>query len=336
MHIPGGERIPSDGGSTCEGAAHPIPHTIPRQRKSRASAHHRTVALLLLVTLLLGLGGFSPLNSRLLSTVAPDRDPAAHASLVNQINPPDGYPLPASLGTIGRQLLAAGAIDEARFLQVYAQSGRPLTETQLASLRQGSDAPIVINRENAYFLLNFFWAFGLTNQNPVLTEGPLIRYSKGQIERFASTGGWTLGTRPVTALYASIPVVALRREQQARLEAVAETVHRPCCDNPTAFPDCDHGMALLGLLELMASRDASIEEMYQAARYVNAFWFPEQSLELAIFFKMTRGLDFADADARQLSSADFSSATGSQRVHQWLATNGLLEQPFSESGSCGV
>jgi hypothetical protein len=53
--------------------------------------------------------------------------------------------------------------------------------------------------------------------------------------------------------------------QQKRLEEVTIGVFRPCCDNPHAFPDCNHGMAMLGLLELMA-RDASVDEMSSRER----------------------------------------------------------------------
>ena len=66
-------------------------------------------------------------------------------------------------------------------------------------------------------------------------------------------------------LYSSAAIAQLTAEQQARLEEVAKGAFRPCCGNGTHFPDCNHGMALLGLLELMASQDASVDEMFLAA-----------------------------------------------------------------------
>lgn len=78
-------------------------------------------------------------------------------------------------------------------MQVYQQAGQPLTEEQLKVLTEGSDTQIVMDRSNAYFLLNFFWALGLSNQNKLLDEGPMKQYSKGDIGGFASTGGWTIG-----------------------------------------------------------------------------------------------------------------------------------------------
>jgi hypothetical protein len=256
--------------------------------------------------------------------------------LAQQINPPGGYTLPASFGDIGPQVLASGAIDYDRFEQLYRQAGQPLTDMQRAILTEGSDAQVVINRENAYFLLNFFWAFGLANQNPLLDQGPLEQYSEGQVGRFASTGGWTIGQKPAEEFLSSAPIIPLTAEQQARLEEVAYAVYRPCCNNPTAFPDCNHGMAMLGLLQLMAAQDATTDEMFEAAKYVNAYWFPQQTLEVAIFFKATENLDFAGVDARRAAGRELFSGSGFRALHQWLAENGLLQQGPNQGGSCGV
>src|SRR4030067_403061 len=137
-------------------------------------------------------------------------------------------------------------------------------------------------------------------------------------------------------LYASREIVTLTEEQQARLMEVASAVYRPCCNNPTSFPDCNHGMAMLGLLELMASQNASADDMFAAAKYVNAFWFPQQMLEVASLIKANQNLDFAQADARQVVSKNYSSGSGFQQVHQWLASNGLLQLAPNSGGSCGV
>lgn len=257
-------------------------------------------------------------------------------SFIDQINPPEGYILPARYGDIGPQVLAAGGIDLDRFLKVYEKAGQPLTAEQLSILTEGSDSAIVINKDNAHFLLNFFWAVGLTNKNPILTAGPMMQDGEAKIGRFASTGGWTLGTKSAPELYASTPIITLTSDQQALLQEVAMAVYRPCCNNPTHFPDCNHGMAMLGLLELIASQGASAEEMFTAAKYINAFWFPQQTMELAIFFNAGQHLDFAEVNSRQIVGGDFSSGAGFQAVHQWLANNGLLEQVPNDGSGCGT
>jgi hypothetical protein len=87
-----------------------------------------------------------------------------------RITLPDSFTLPVSFGDLGLRLQAAGAIDYDSFVNVYERAGQALNEAQLAILSHGSDSPIVFNQENAYFLLNFLWALGLTNQNPILDE----------------------------------------------------------------------------------------------------------------------------------------------------------------------
>lgn len=254
--------------------------------------------------------------------------------LYEQVNPADGYALPVSYGDLGPRLIENGVIDYNAFAAIYANSGNPLSDGQIEILKQGSDEQIVINATNAHFLLNYFWAVGLANKNPILTNGPIVQNSGGQIERFASTGGWTLATKPVTEVYASMTLIPLTPEQQRRVEEVAAAVYRPCCNNPTLFPDCNHGMAMLGLLELMASQGASTDQMFEAAKYVNAFWFPQQNLETALYLKANQNVNFKDADARLVTDAGFSSGSGFAATHQQLQTSGLLPQAPSQGGSC--
>ena len=256
------------------------------------------------------------------------------ATLQEQINPVDGYALPISYGDLGPQLIEGGVINYDAFAAIYENSGNPLSAEQIEILQQGSDEEIVITPKNAHFLLNFFWAVGLANRNSILTEGPMVQNSDGQVERFASTGGWTLATKPITKLYASIDLVPLTSEQQKLVEEVAAGIYRPCCGNHTLFPDCNHGMAMLGILELMASRGANADEMFEAAKYINAYWFPQQTLETAIYLQFNENVDFKNADAKRVVSETFSSAAGASKVHQDLQAKGLLQQAPGQGGSC--
>lgn len=256
--------------------------------------------------------------------------------LASQVNPAEGLAFKAKYGDIGPQLLASGAIDEDKFAAAYERGGDPLTVEQQGILTGGSDEEIVINRQNAHFLLNFFWALGLVNENPILEEGPMVTYSEGEIGRFASTGGWSLGTKAPTELYSSAQIISLTPEQQELVETVAAGVFRPCCNNPTIFPDCNHGMAMLGLLELLASNGAGEEELFQAAKSANAFWFPQQMLEVATYFQAVKSVDFADLDPRVAVGSTYFSGSGFQSVNAWLADNGLIRQAPSQGGSCGV
>jgi hypothetical protein len=95
-------------------------------------------------------------------------------------------------------------------------------------------------------------------------------------------------------------------------------------------------MAMLGMLELLASQDASTQEMYMAAKYFTAFWFPQQTFEIALYFQASEGLTFSEIDAEQMVGVEYSSASGFNSIHDWLATNGLLEQVPGGGSGCGV
>jgi hypothetical protein len=286
----------------------------------------------LLVVFLLGLGsGYLKWRQ---NETAEAKQQKQLATLYEQVNPPEGFALSISYGDLGPRLVEGGVIDYDAFAAIYENSGNPLTPEQIEIIKNGSSNEIVITTDNAHFLLNFFWAVGLANKNSILTEGPMVQNSQGQVERFASTGGWTLATKPITEIYASMDLIPLTAEQQKLVEEVASHVYRPCCGNHTLFPDCNHGMALLGILELMASNGASADEMFKAAKYVNAFWFPQQTLETAIYLQLNENVDFRDADAKLVVSETFSSAAGSSMVHQDLQRKGVLQQAPGQGGSC--
>ena len=96
-------------------------------------------------------------------------------------------------------------------------------------------------------------------------------------------------------------------------------------------------MAMLGLAEIMASQGATSEELFEAFKYVNAFWFPETYFDIATYFKAKENKDWKDVDARVIAGQDYSSAQGAQAVKQWLANSGnVKEAPSGGEGGCGV
>lgn len=312
-----------------EVTAEPTEETISPNKRIRQNAW---VMIVVVAAFLSGLGsGYLKWGQ---DETAQAKQQKELTTLYEQVSPKNGYTLPVSYGKLGPQLINAGVIDFDAFINVMRDSQDAISNRQIDILKKGSDDQIVITAENAHFLLNFFWAVGLANNNLILAAGPMVQYSDGQIERFASTGGWTLATNPITDLYASMDLIPLTPEQQARVEEVASAVYRPCCNNHTLFPDCNHGMAMLGLLELMASQNASVDEMFAVAKYVNAFWFPQQNMETALYLKSNEGIDFADADAKLVVSDKFSSASGANMIHQSLLSSGLLTQTPSQGGSC--
>jgi len=212
--------------------------------------------------------------------------------------------LPVDWDELEEELVAAGAIDPEKFTGGYR------TE------------------------LNLLWAFGLANENPVLTEGPMMDSRFGgagpPAGGFASTGGWTLAKGAAMDHYAKHRLLALTAEEQALVERVAKNIYRPCCGNSTYFPDCNHGMAMLGLLELLAARGADEDAMYRAALAMNQKWFPDTYSAIDRYFAM-KNMPPAEQNPRLALSYDFSSGEGYQRV---LAAVEPL--PSQGGGSCGV
>lgn len=257
-------------------------------------------------------------------------------NLFDEINPQIGYEINVVYEDLGPKMLALGVIDLDKFKQTYEKSGQPLTAEQLEILTKNTDKKVKITRDNSYFLLNFFWAAGLGNKTKILTEGDMVKYGKDQVGNFASTGGWSLAKADPMQFYARGSLIPLTSAQETLVEKVASGIYRPCCNNSTAFPDCNHGMALLAVLELMASNGATENQMFEAAKYFNAFWFPGNYYDLALYFKNKEGKIFAQVPGQIILGKDYSSASGWSQVKKWLADRGLIQPPPKQGGGCGV
>lgn len=176
-------------------------------------------------------------------------------------------------GDLGARMVDVGVIDKEKIENLYKERGG-LSEGDKA-IMYGNNGHVLITPENSGMMLNMLWAFGLANQNPILENGPMMDPKYGGAGNFASTGGWTLANGEAMTHYSMHSFVTLTQEQQALIEKVAKNIYRPCCKNSTYFPDCNHGMAMLGLLELMVSDGATEKEMYSMAEKVNGYWFPK-------------------------------------------------------------
>lgn len=252
------------------------------------------------------------------------------ADLLKKVLPTGGVTIPVQWGDLGKQMVEAGVIDKDKLEAIYAQRGG-LDKYAKNLLFGEHNGRLKIDDQNANLLLNLLWAFGLANKNPVLEEGPMRspQYG-GDASRFASTGGWTLASGNAMDHYSRHPFVTLTGEQQALVERVSQNIYRPCCGNSTYFPDCNHGMAMLGLLELMASQGVSEPDMYRAALQINSYWFPDTYLTIAKYFRK-RGIDWARVNPKEILGSAYSSAQGYQQI---LAE---IEPPQSRGGGgCGV
>jgi len=251
-------------------------------------------------------------------------------ALLEAITPSAGVTLPVRWGDLGRKMITSGVIGEAQFKALYAQRGGLTADAQ--SLLDSSDnGNLVITPQNAGTILNLLWAFGLGNKNTILERGPMQDPQYGGAGRFASTGGWTITEGSPMDHYSAHQFVTLTADEQAIVEKVAKNIYRPCCGNSTYFPDCNHGMAMLGLLELMASQGATEDQMYQAALTANSYWFPDTYRTIARYFE-SKGTRWSAVDPREVLGSAYSSAQGYARIQTLVAP-----EPGAQSqGGCGV
>lgn len=247
-----------------------------------------------------------------------------------QVLPAEGYTTQLKWGDLVKKLVEAGAIDADRYREIYNSNTNGADH--LGLLEGDTGQPISINENNAYFVVNTLWALGLTQKSKVLDEGPM-RQNPADTGRFASTGGWTLGKKEAMQLYSSEALIELTDEQQDLVQKIAEGVYRPCCGNSVAFPDCNHGMAALGYIELAVAAGLSEEQIYQDLLAFNSFWFPDTYVKMAVYFQQEEAKTWDEVDPKLALSRDYSSAAGAQKINQAVQTVPGLQ---SQGGSCGA
>lgn len=243
--------------------------------------------------------------------------------LAETLFPRNGVTLNVRLGDLPARLVREGVIDADKFKAAAASAGPGLTPAELKVLSEGSPEPLRVDADNASFVLNVLWAVGLANRNPILTEGPIGQIGWEKAGSYASTAGWTLGTKPGATYLGTLDLIKLTPQQQAVVREVAFESYRPCCANMTAFPDCNHGMAALGLAELMASQGAAAKDISSALKKVSPFWFPTQYHHLALYFDR-QGQAWDKVDPRVLMGKEYSSSTGWSQINAWLQQNGVF------------
>lgn len=255
-----------------------------------------------------------------------------------KVIPEDGVVLPVKWGDLGAKMISVGVIDKIKFEEIYSGRGG-LSEEERKLLEGLDNGYLKITPENSGFVLNLLWALGLGNKNEILENGPMTDKKYGGAGRFASTGGWTLAQGDPDEKYgagamnhhSSHRFIVLTSEQQALVEKVSKGIYRPCCGNSVHFPDCNHGMAMLGLLELMASQGADEEQMYKTALVVNSYWFPDTYLTIAKYLK-SQGKDWSTADPKEILGYNYSSGPGYQKLLEKRENPGIK----SGGGGCSV
>lgn len=272
---------------------------------------------------------------------------AISTQLEESVIPSKGVELPVTWDDLGKRMVELGAIDADKMAALYQNRGGFSAEYKKLLL-QGGNGKLTMTRENAPYLLNLLWALGLANKNVILEDKTeMMNPEYGGAGNFASTGGWTIAKGDAMTHYNMHKLVTLSAEQQQLVDRVSRNIFRPCCGNSAHFPDCNHGMAMLGLLELMAAQGVGEEEMYKAALAVNSYWFPDTYLTIAMYMQ-SRGVAWDKVSPKEMLGAEYSSGAGFREISSQVETlpsggggsgcdvgGGAAPAPSQGSG-CGV
>jgi len=246
------------------------------------------------------------------------------------IIPSNGVILPVSWGNLGARLIKSGVIDGEKFMTLYEEREQFSKEYENLLLKD-NNGKIKITKDNAGYLLNLFWALGLANKNNILDSGEMTDSRYGGAGNFASTGGWTMSVGDPMNHYSQHIFFSLTQEQQVLVDKISKGIYRPCCGNSAHFPDCNHGMAMLGLLELMASQGVSEQDMWKTALAVNSYWFPDTYITIATYMK-NKGIEWKDVNPQEVLGVNYSSGQGFANISSQVVPVGKLQG----GSGCGV
>lgn len=247
--------------------------------------------------------------------------------LGSAVLPQEGLSLPVGLGNLGPELVSLGVIDLAKF-----EKATQLGDGERKILTQGGAEQLKITAQNSQFIVNMLWALGLAQKSFVYSEGPMGEEYKDKVGSFASTGGWTLARGNAVDHLNRHELIPLSVEQQGRVIELAKNIYRPCCGNSTWFPDCNHGMAALGAIELMVANNVPDGEIYKNILALNSYWFPSDYITIATHFAR-QGVSWDKVDAKLILGQEFSSGQGAAEIREKV---GLLPYEKQKGGSCGV
>lgn len=253
---------------------------------------------------------------------------------VEKVLPKRGFQSIIYLGDSMVRLVEQGVIDKEKFEAIY-QSRGGLPKDLADVLEKPSKKRVLLTQENSQIFVNLLWALGLSNYMSTNQESPV---NNSSLFNFASTGGWTLGKEQNGGAYFNkFKIVSLTSQQEELVTRIAKNTYRPCCDNSTFYQDCNHGSALLGLLQLGASQGLSEKELYREALAFNSFWFPHNYIQTALYFKVKKNIDWEDVDSKEVMGYNYSAITPwINNVQKEISSIPNLLPKSEGGGSCGV
>ncbi len=227
-----------------------------------------------------------------------------------QVLPDEGFTLKATWGDAVSNMVEAGVLDPARLETILKQGYKQDMKPEWNAILKGEDAELSIDSENSVFMMYVLWTLAKHNNVSLIHESAFAQ----------SFEGYDIGVG--RAGYGDTLIINLTEEQLALARSIAQNSYRPCCGQSAANPDCSHGFAALGLIELMISQGFTENEIYGAFVKVNSFWFPSTYIQDAMYFKEAEGLEWKDVDRKLVAGPAFSSIQGAAQVKNYLQNKG--------------
>jgi len=234
----------------------------------------------------------------------PFRFSASAPDIAEEVTPRAGVPTGIVFGDSIQKLIAAGVLDAAKF----RGARKKLPDWVERVLTAPSNDPIMFSDLTSSYLVDLLWPLGLANKAAFNQKSPI---NTPDIPGFASTGGWSSGRAANGYVYFnSVEAVRMSDHEQAMVLDVATHSFRPCCDNSTFYQDCNHGSALLGLLELAASQGSTRKGLYGIALIANSYWFPDNYVKTALYFSHFHHASWRRIPPDLILGSDYSSLSG--------------------------
>jgi len=230
--------------------------------------------------------------------------------VMKHVTPTAGFTTSVTFGDTIQRLIRAGVLDPEKLKALYQSSGGvPAWVERL--LTAPSKEPIELSFKTASYLLNLLWPIGLATKTSFNDESPI---NNDTLPSYASTSSWSLGREPNGARYFnSVDTLSMTESQGIAALEIAQSTYRPCCNNSTYFQDCNHGSALLGIIELATAQGMPKTEVLRVALMANSFWFPKEYIKTALYLMLFEGRSWNDVAPQHILEARLSSASGWQR-----------------------
>ncbi len=228
------------------------------------------------------------------------------SDVIEAVTPKAGFATRVRWNDIVVKMVKTGILDPKKLEDIITNRYGQKMNQKWQAILAGGNANLSISKDNAVFMMYVLWTFAKHNENQILSDSPFAKYFKDYDIGVGRSG------------YGDTRLLALTPGQQTIAKKVAENAYRPCCGNSAAAPDCSHGYAALGLIQLMASQGFLEKEIFETFIKFNSFWFPETYIKNALYVKVTEGTSWKNVSKKLIAGEKYSTLQGSRTAKKYL------------------